>query len=136
MTPLAAIYTAVHTHLVDTLDSPVGDLTAPNPAPTLYHVIELPPGAIFDGGLTCPEQRRYVTVNVRTVAKNTDPTVARQAALDHADRADAAMLDRTTPISGAGWTVAARQQTSDSGALIEGPVVNVVRSYRLMVAAA
>lgn len=127
------IATAVLTLLDAQLTPPVGDHTAPDPAPAIYHVLEGMAG-VHDGPMAAPGVELDVTLTIRTVAINSSTGVARQAAIDNADRAGAVLLGRQHAIAGTGWEITGRELVSDSGPIVEGPAVNVVRQYRLRAA--
>ncbi len=110
---------------------PVGDHTAPNPAPALYGVLETPPGSIDAGSLGEPGDAITVMVRVRAVAKNTTITAARQGATHLLDE----LVDRlrTTAITGTGWAVTGRTHLGRGPVIVEGPVANATDDWALLV---
>lgn len=124
-----AILTALRGTGSDAL--PVGDHTAPNPAPALYGVLETPPGGADAGSLGEPGDAITVRVRIRAVAKNTTITAARQGATHLLDE----LVDRlrTETIAGAGWTVSGRTHLGRGPVDIEGPVANATDDWALLV---
>lgn len=135
MIHLSDVHPILLAHLRAGLDADVGALTAPNPAPAIYHVLDYPAGSSPVGTTGAPEAERSLIIRVRTVAKATVETAA-LAALDRADDVDAVLLGSRDRIYGTGWEVTGRELHADSGAIVEGPVANVVRDYRLHIARA
>ena len=61
------------------------------------------------------------------------PAVTRQGADDIGEQLGAAILDRSTPISGDGWVVTGRTHVASAGPDLDGPVANRVDDYELLV---
>ena len=131
--PRGPVTDAILTHLATQCAAPVGDHTAPHPAPSIYHVLEGVDGSRLDGALGDPAMLWRLRIRVRTVAVSSHVATSRQACEHHADQATAAILDRTPPIDGDGWQAGHRALVGDSGPLTEGPAVNIVRDYEMLV---
>lgn len=115
----------------------VYDLVAPSGAAAPYGVLEYPPGGISDGDIDQPEWDLIWHGRIRAVgADSAAPSRidgAREQAQRVAYRLTTALLDRTVPLSGATWIVAAREFVADGGIDHQGPVVNVVVDVDLWV---
>jgi len=134
MIPSRHVTDALHAHLSETLTAPVGDHTAPNPAPSVYHVLEPLAGSTMEG---LPVQARRIRYRVRTVAVTSTVATSRQAAEHHADQATHAILSRSHDVHGDGWEIGTRRIIADSGPVTDsGPAANVIRDYELWVAPA
>jgi hypothetical protein len=115
----------------------IGDNTAPAGAGQVYAVLEADYGAP-EGGLE-PELGCWLTYRVRcvgvdraTAAGHTNPRMDAEQ-LAHVLRSR--LLDRSQPIAGTGWSVGGRIWES-SATDREGPTVNVIDDFRVLVSAA
>lgn len=132
---ISAVADAITAHL-DDLDTPGRFATAPAGNPTLYWVLELPPGTTRTGTMGLPEQGLAFRFRIRSVARSEDKTIAARAAVKLGGQCAARFLDRTVAISGDGWEVTNRTQLADGGTDGEGQIVNHTADFEATVSAA
>jgi len=113
---------------------PVGDLTVPDGDPSVYVIVERPPGSGVDGTLGAPEATLEWRGRIRTVARSADIVSARKETEYRAAQARAALFDRTVDIAGGTWIVVSRVLLGSDGPWDDGPTVTVVDDIAFHVA--
>lgn len=114
-------------------DTAVGFTGAPDPAPTQYQVLEVPPaGFDGDGDLEDSERHLRLRVKLRTVTDANDREAAALAATALAD-AGRTIVRAFYEHEGDGWVCIVAKSVSSSGVMQEGTLANVLDEYELLV---